>query len=65
MLIAHLLEVHAADEHGLVLNKQKLLDCNEKDNFIRFFKSMELEENYIEERKHFYPSHWDQVGVEK
>ena len=61
---SHLLKVHAADEHGLVLNQQKLLDCNEKDNFIRFFKSMELEENYIEERKHFYPSHWDQVGVE-
>ena len=62
LLNVHLLKVHAAKEHDLVLSPLKLLDYDEKDYFVRFLKSIELDENYIEDRKKFYPSHWDDLG---
>ena len=58
-LNAHLLKVHAANEHDLVLNQLKLLDHGEKDHFIRFLKSIELDVKYIEDRKN---SHWEHKG---
>ena len=61
-LTAHLLKMHAAKEHDLVLSPLKLLDYDEKDYFVRFLRSMELDENYIEDRKKFYPLHWDNLG---
>ena len=54
--------MHAANEHDLVLNQLKLLDHSEKDHFIRFLKSIELDVKYIEDRKKFYPSHWEHKG---
>ena len=62
LLNAHLLKVHAAEEHDLVLSPLKLLDYDEEDYFVRFLKSIELDRNYIEDRKKFYPSHWDDLG---
>ena len=61
-LNAHLLKVHAANEHDLVLSQLKLLDHSETDHFIRFLKRIELDVNYIEDRKKFYPSHWEHLG---
>ena len=61
-LDADSLRVHAQNQHGLVLNLEKLTDHNEPDLFVRFIKSMEVAEDYIEDRKRFYPSHWDQLG---
>ena len=41
----------------------KLLDSNEKDPFVRFVKSIEVEKDYIEKRQQLYPSHyWDHIG---
>ena len=61
-LNANSLEVHADMEHQLILNTQILTDYEEKDAFVRFVKSIELENEYIEERIKFYPPHWDHLG---
>ena len=61
-LSADSLQVHVQSEHDLMLDLGKLTDHNEKDPFVRFLKSMEVGEEYIEERIKLYPSHWDHVG---
>ena len=58
----NLLKVHAETEHNLFLCPLKLLDSNEKDPFVRFVKSIEVEKEYIEKRRQLYPSHWDHIG---
>ena len=40
-----------------------LTDHEERDPFIRFFHSMEVDQEYIEQRKKHYPEEWDNVGV--
>ena len=61
-LSADSLQVHVQSEHDLMLDLGKLNDHHEKDPFVRFLKSMEVGEEYIEERIKLYPSHWDHVG---
>ena len=61
-LSADSLQVHVQSEHDLMLDLGKLTDHHEKDPFVRFLKSMEVGEEYIEERIKLYPSHWDHVG---
>ena len=57
------LRMHTENEHGLILCQLKLVDNDaEKDPFVRFIKSMQVDEEYIEERKQFYPAHWDSLG---
>ena len=56
------LQVHSQSEHDILLNPDKLTDHNEEDAFVRFIKSMEVGDEYIEERKKLYPSHWDHLS---
>ena len=56
------LQLHSQSEHDLLLNTEKLTDHIEQDPFVRFIKSMEVDEKYIEDRKKFYPPHWDHLG---
>ena len=48
---AELLRVHTEKHHDLKLCSVKLTDHEEKNSFIRYFKSMELTADYIENRK--------------
>ena len=50
--------MHAESDHGLKLCLQ---DSKENDPFVRFLKSMELDPDYIEHRKKYYPTHWEHV----
>ena len=52
---------HTANDHDLILCPIKLDDSEEKDPFVRFVKSVQVDEKYIEERKKFYPAHWDSL----
>ena len=58
---AELLRVHTEKHHDLKLCSVKLTDHEEKNSFIRYFKSMELTADYIENRKKHYPNNWDEV----
>ena len=57
----HTLQAHVQSEHDLMLHSDKLIDNNEPDPFVRFVKSMEVDDEYIEDRIKFYPSHWDHL----
>ena len=62
-LLADHLKIHALSDHGVHLCCIKLLDYEEKDPFLRFLKSIELDQDYIEDRKKHYPTHWEHVNM--
>ena len=55
------LKEHAAEEHSIELQLEKLSDFSEEDPFIRFVKSIHLGLNYISERLKLYPENWDHI----
>ena len=61
-LSASSLRIHTENEHDLILCPLKLIDNDEENHFVRFIKSIQIDEEYIEERKQFYPAHWDSLG---
>ena len=56
-----MLSVHTEKDHDLKLCQINLTVHEEEEPFIRFFKSMDISEDYIENRKKYYPDDWDQV----
>ena len=55
------LKEHVENEHGILIDLEKLTDFSEEDLFIRFLKSMDIASDYIEERMQFYPANWDTI----
>ena len=53
--------LHAESDHDLQLCQGKLINCVEDDNFVRFFKSIEVSKNYIEQRLQYYPEDYAHV----
>ena len=55
------LVTHAGAEHDLSIDVEKLSDLSEDDDFLRFLKSMNTEEDYLKERVKYYPENSDHV----
>ena len=55
------LVLHAVVDHELVMKLKKLKDPDDNDYFVKFLKSMVVGSDYLEERKKYYPEHWDHV----
>ena len=52
---------HTSAEHEVSMNVEKLTDPNEDDDFLRFLRSMNVDEQYLEERVQYYPRNCDHV----
>ena len=55
------IEEHANDDHNIKLNLERLVDKSEEDSFVRFVKSIVMENNYINARMNLYPNNWDHI----
>ena len=58
---AEFLISHAESDHDLQLCLGKLINYKEEDGFVRFFKSIEVSKNYIEQRLQYYPEDYAHV----
>ena len=52
---------HVNSEHDVSIDAEKLTDPNEEDDFLRFLKSMNIEEQYLKERVKYYPKNCDHI----
>ena len=52
---------HTAAEHDVSINVKKFTDFKEDDNFLRFLKSMIIDQQYLEERVKYYPKNSDHI----
>ena len=52
---------HAGTEHDLSIDPLKLIDPEEKDDFLKFLKSMNIDGEYLENREKFYPENSDHI----
>ena len=52
---------HADDEHGLSIDAEKLTDPNEDDDFVKFLRSMNIDDEYLKERVRYYPENCDHI----
>ena len=50
------LKEHVENEHGILIDLDKLTNFSEEDHFIRFLKSMNVASDYTEARMQFYPA---------
>ena len=55
------LMIHAGTEHDLSIDPLKLTDPDEKDDFLKFLKSMNIDGEYLEYREKFYPENSDHI----
>ena len=56
------LKEHVESEHEILINLQELIDLREEDPFIRFFKSINIGNDYINERMQYYPEDWNNTA---
>ena len=52
---------HASAEHDVFIDVEKLADYNEEDNFLRFLKSMIIDQKYLEDRIKYYAKNSDHL----
>ena len=52
---------HAGDDHDILIDAKKITDTNEDDSFLRFLKSMIIDQQYMEERVQYYPQNCDHI----
>ena len=52
---------HAAAEHDISINVKKVTDFEERDSFLRFLKSMIVDQQYLEDRVKYYPENSDHI----
>ena len=56
------LKEHVESEHEILMNLQELIDLSQEDPFIRFFKSINIGNDYINERMQYYPEDWNNTA---
>ena len=52
---------HAYAEHDVFMDVEKLADYNEEDDFLRFLKSMIIDQQYLEDRIKYYAKNSDHL----
>ena len=52
---------HSQDDHKLSVDLQKLNDPNEDDSTTRFLRSLNVDDDYLNERRKYFPRHFDHI----
>ena len=53
---------HSKNEHDILIDVL-LENSVDKDEFTRILKSMVVDSQYLQERIHHYPAHWDHIDL--
>ena len=54
---------HSKNEHDILIDVQILENSVDEDEFTRILKSMVVDSQYLQERIHYYPAHWDHIDL--
>ena len=52
---------HAGSEHDLSIDAETLSDSNENDDFVKFLRSMNIDDEYLKDREKYYPEKSDHL----
>ena len=55
------LKKHSEDDHKLSVDLQKLNDPNEDDSTSRFLRSLNVDDDYLNLRRKYFPGHFDHI----